>query len=428
MGEVIRRIDKPLQVNPFRLSQPMGAALAFLGIDGCMPLMHGGMGCTSFTKVFLTRHFCEPIAIQTTAVTDVTAVLDGGDGSIVEAVKNITAKVTPSLIGLHSTGLTETKGDDLRGIASQIDYPMVYVHSPDYEGGLESGWGKTTCALIEQLVAPCQQGRRNKVVLLPHVSLTPIEVEKLKEFIAGFGFEVQALPDLSTSLDGHLGEKQSALSSGGITVEAIRELADAGLILSVGDSMRLSAEALLKKNATLCHRHFPHLQGLEATDQLAACLLEFSHRELPPAGVIRWRKRLQDTLLDCHFALGQTRVLLVGEPDFLSGAAQLLREAGSQIRLVLSSVDSPQLDRLTADTVLVGDLEEAEKRQQDFDLVVGNFHTEALARRFGKGLVLRGFPNWEVVGNQLRNDQLYEGGSAFLCEVANAAERSRHGH
>jgi len=57
VGEVSHKIEKPLQVNPIRLSQPMGAVLAFLGIDGCMPLMHGGMGCTSFTKVFLTRHF-----------------------------------------------------------------------------------------------------------------------------------------------------------------------------------------------------------------------------------------------------------------------------------------------------------------------------------------------------------------------------------
>ena len=45
----------------------------------------------------------EPIAIQTTAVNDVTAILDGGDYSIVESVKNITKKVSPSLIGLHTT-------------------------------------------------------------------------------------------------------------------------------------------------------------------------------------------------------------------------------------------------------------------------------------------------------------------------------------
>ncbi len=113
MGKVIHKSSKPLQVNPFKLSQPMGATLAFLGIDKCMPLMHGGQGCTSFTKVFFTRHFCEPIAIQTSAVTDAIAVLDGGDYSIVESVKNITKKVTPSLIGLHTTGLPETKGDDI---------------------------------------------------------------------------------------------------------------------------------------------------------------------------------------------------------------------------------------------------------------------------------------------------------------------------
>ena len=75
MGKVIHKSSKPLQVNPFKLSQPMGATMAFLGIDKCMPLMHGGQGCTSFTKVFLTRHFCEPIAIQTTAVTDAMSIL-----------------------------------------------------------------------------------------------------------------------------------------------------------------------------------------------------------------------------------------------------------------------------------------------------------------------------------------------------------------
>ena len=153
MAEVTRKREKPLQVNPFKLSQPMGATLAFLGIDRCMPLMHGGQGCTSFTKVFFTRHFCEPIAIQTSAVTDAIAVLDGGDFSIVESVKNITRKVSPSLIGLYTTGLPETKGDDIHGVARQIEFPMVTVNTPDYERGFESGWALTCRAMIEQLIA-----------------------------------------------------------------------------------------------------------------------------------------------------------------------------------------------------------------------------------------------------------------------------------
>jgi nitrogenase molybdenum-iron protein NifN len=425
VGEINRHREKPLDINPIRLSQPMGAALAFLGVDRCMPLMHGGMGCSSFTKVYLTRHFCEPIAIQTTAVTDVTAVLDGGDSSIVEAVQNITKKVTPSLIGLHSTGMTETKGDDIRGASKQVNFPIVYVHTADYEGGLESGWGKTVKAMIEQLVEERSETRADKVVLLPHVSMQPIEVEKLKDFIASFGLQVVALPDLSTSLDGHLGEKQSALSSGGITVEEIFSLADAGAVISVGGSMRLSAAALLKKNPAMQHIHLEHVQGLVATDALVEQLMAYTGVEQPSASLVRWRKRLQDVMLDSHFSLGQTRVMVTGEPDFLVGACQALSEAGARIGLALSTVDAPQLASIDAARVMVGDLEDAEKLQSEYDLIIGSFHAEALAHRFGKALVLRGFPCWEVVGNQLKNDLLYEGGAYFLCEVANAAEAMR---
>jgi len=426
MAEVRHRSTKPLQVNPFKLSQPMGATLAFLGIDRCMPLMHGGQGCTSFTKVYFTRHFSEPIAIQTSAVTDAIAVLDGGDYSIVESVKNICKKVTPSLIGLHTTGLPETKGDDLRGVAKKVDFPLVWVNTPDYEGGLESGWALACRAMIEQLVAASETLDDNKVVLLPHVSLQPLEVEKIKEFIAAFGFEVLALPDLSTSLDGHLGEKQAALSSGGISVEEIRALGDAGLVISVGDSMLPCAEALRKKNPDMRHQHFAHLQGLVAVDALCEVLLAETGFSGPPLAVERWRQRLQDALLDSHFSLGQTRLLVVGEPDQLAGICSALSEAGGRVSVAISSVDSPQLERLPAQQVLVGDLEDAENLADQYDVIVGNGHCEALAERLHKGLVLRGFPNWEQVGNQLKNDVLYEGGCFLLFEAANAASAWRH--
>ncbi len=425
MGEVIHKSGKPLQVNPFKLSQPMGAALAFMGVNRTMPLMHGAIGCTSFAKVFYTRHFAEPIAIQTTAVTDITAILDGGDYNIVAAINNITKKVSPKLIGLHTTGLTETKGDDVQGVAAKIDFPLVWVNTPDYEGGFESGWALAARALIRQLVKPADQINRKKALILPHVSLQPIEVEKIKEFVALFGYQVYALPDLSTSLDGYLGEKQGSLTGGGIEVEEIRALGDAGLVISVGDSMAACARALLEKNAGMTHHHFAHLQGLEATDHLVAALLAESGLEAPHPSIIRWRKRLQDALLDSHFSLGQTRILAAAEPDHLAGLCQALHEAGGKIAVAVSSVDSSQLEKIRANKVMVGDMEDVESLRAGYDLIVSNFHAEALAHRYHKGLVLRGFPNWEQVGNQLKNDILYEGGAYFLFEAANAAEHMR---
>ena len=421
MGNVNSKSSKPLQVNPFKLSQPMGATLAFLGVDQCMPLMHGGQGCTSFTKVYYTRHFCEPIPIQTSAVTDAIAVLDGGDYSIVESVKNITKKVTPSLIGLYTTGLPETKGDDIQGVTKQIEFPLVYANTPDYEGGLESGWAVACKALIEQLVASSEAINENMAVLLPHVSLQPIEVEKIKEFIEGFGFNVYAVPDLSTSLDGHLGEKQAALSSGGIKVEDIRILGEAGMVISVGDSMQECAKALLQKNDAMRHYHFAHLNGLEATDDLVALLLEETGFSSPPETVKRWRQRLQDAMLDSHFTLGQTRFLVATEPDQLAAICRSLHEAGGRVTVAVSPGNSTQLDHIPAEKVLVGDLEDAEDFADDYDVIVGNCHCEQIAHRLGKGFVTRGFPNWEQVGNALKNDVLYEGGCYLLFEAANVA-------
>ncbi|MBN2791900.1 MAG: nitrogenase iron-molybdenum cofactor biosynthesis protein NifN, partial [Desulfuromonadales bacterium] len=208
-------------------------------------------------------------------------------------------------------------------------------------------------------------------------------------------------------------------------VEEIKSLGDAALVITVGDSMLKAAAALLAKNRAMRHHHFPHLGGLEATDSLIAMLLAESGIEQPPTHIIRWRKRLQDAMLDCHFSLGQTRFLVVAEPDQIAGICQSLYETGGKVTVAISTVDSPQLEKIRAAKVLVGDLEDAERLATEYDLVVGNFHCEALAHRLHKGLVTRGFPNWEQVGNQLKNDILYEGGAYFLFECANAASAQR---
>ncbi|MBN2644999.1 MAG: nitrogenase iron-molybdenum cofactor biosynthesis protein NifN, partial [Desulfuromonadaceae bacterium] len=219
--------------------------------------------------------------------------------------------------------------------------------------------------------------------------------------------------------------KQAALSTGGTPIDEIRALASATLVFSVGDSMQQPARALLKKNPALKHHHFHHLSGLQATDQLIECLLKESGRQ-PSPSLVRWRKRLQDALLDSHFSIGQTRFALAAEPDQLAGLAAAVREAGGRVALAVSSVASPQLERLEAERVMVGDLEDAEDLAEHYDVIIGSFHCEALAHRLHKGLVLRGFPNWEQVGNQLKNDVLYEGSAYFLFECANSANHCRH--
>lgn len=410
---------KPLHVNPLKLSQPMGATLAFLGIKNCMPLMHGAQGCASFTKVLFTRHFNDPIAIQTTAVNDITAVIDGGDKGISEAVENITKKVTPDLVGLFTTGMTETKGDDIKGATLLLKerQKMVYVHTPDFEGGLESGWSLSVQNIITQLIEPTTQVKKDKVLLIPNVNLSPIEVEKLKEALELLDLVVFALPDLSDSLDGHLGVKQGALSSGGISVLDIEKLGDAGAVLTVGRSVKKCGEIFSEKFSQSTHLHFDSLIGLEASDDFYAKILAYMDEKSIPNSVKRWRARLQDVLLDTHFTLGKAKIVIADEPDSAYAISKALREAGGTCEAYISQRSEVQ-EAFTC-KVAIGDLEEVEKALPQMDMLITNYHGERLAHKHHKALLIRGFPNYEQVGIGLRHNILYEGSCAFLCEVNN---------
>ena len=58
MAKVVKS-SKSCTVNPLKISQPMGGAMAFMGVNNCMPMLHGSQGCTSFGLVLLVRHFRE---------------------------------------------------------------------------------------------------------------------------------------------------------------------------------------------------------------------------------------------------------------------------------------------------------------------------------------------------------------------------------
>jgi nitrogenase molybdenum-iron protein NifN len=101
---------KACAVNPLKMGQPLGASYAFMGLASCMPLMHGSQGCTSFGVVLLVRHFKEAIPLQTSAMNEATTILGGYD-NLEQALLNIRSRAKPAVIGICSTGLTETKGE-----------------------------------------------------------------------------------------------------------------------------------------------------------------------------------------------------------------------------------------------------------------------------------------------------------------------------
>src|SRR5271165_6138633 len=194
---------KACTVNPLKMSQPIGGALAFMGVKGCMPLLHGSQGCTSFGLVLFVRHFREAIPMQTTAMSEVATVL-GGYENVEQAVANIATRTKPALIGICSTGVTEIKGDDVDGFLKLIrqNHPefdklgLVYVSTPDFAGAFQDGWAGAVKRMAEVLVeTPAANAVRDasRINILPGSHLTPGDLEELRDIVEAFGLQPSIL-------------------------------------------------------------------------------------------------------------------------------------------------------------------------------------------------------------------------------------------
>ena len=49
--------------NACKLCAPLGACIAFAGVEGAVPLIHGSQGCGTYIRRYLISHFNEPIDI-----------------------------------------------------------------------------------------------------------------------------------------------------------------------------------------------------------------------------------------------------------------------------------------------------------------------------------------------------------------------------
>lgn len=421
---------KACTVNPLKMSQPLGASYAFLGLDSCMPVMHGSQGCTSFGLVLFVRHFKEAIPLQTTAMNEVTTIL-GGYENIESALLNIRKRAAPRIIAICSTGLTETKGDDVEGYLAMVrkrkpeldDTALVYISTPDYVGAFEDGWRHAVTGIIKTLVAPrADDGSApdkiaTQVNLLPGSHLTPGDLEELKQILADFGLSAITLPDVSGSLDGHIPPDWRGTTLGGTPHDDITCMGLSIATLAVGEQMRDAAEALQALTGTPYHL-FDRLTGLACNDRFLMTLSTLSGRAVPQK-YRRQRSQLLDAMLDGHFHLGHKKVAIGAEPDLLFAAGSILHEMGAELTCCVTTTRSPVLEQLPAETALLGDLEDLEAGAAHCDLMLTHSHGRQAAERLGKPFFRIGFPIFDRIGNAHRVMVGYRGTRQFIFEVAN---------
>jgi nitrogenase molybdenum-iron protein NifN len=422
---------KAASVNPLKMSQPIGGALAFMGVANCMPLLHGSQGCTAFGLVLFVRHFREAIPLQTTAMNEVTTIMGGMD-NIEQALLNIYKRAKPEIIGLCTTGLTETRSEDIHGDLKLIrkrnpelaNLPIVMVNTPDFKGAFQDGWSRAVTGMVEALAEKSVETIPGQINLLPGSHLTAADIEEIVETIAAFGLSCVVLPDLSGSLDGHIPEQFSPTTIGGTTVDEIRSMGSSLATIAIGQQMESAALALEKKSG-VPYTLFDRLTGLDANDRFLMFLSGLTGRPVP-LKYRRLRSQLVDAMLDGHFFFGGKKVAIGAEPDLLWALGSFMAEMGCEIAAAVTTTSSPLLEQMPCAQVLIGDLEDLELRAKDCDLLITHAHGRQASERLSIPLFRAGLPCFDRLGANHKLSVGYRGTRDLVFQIGNVFLEHAH--
>ena len=430
--------------NPCKACTPLGAALAFHGIEGAVCLLHGSQGCSTYIRRYLISHFKEPLDVASTNFSEHSAVFGGRD-NFVSALANLDRQYHPSLIGVATTCLAETMGEDLSLYLHALRKdgmdlpPVVTVSTAAYRGTHADGFHDAVRSLVTQLADPAAEGPGPGVlVFAPLVS--PADLRALKGWLADFGLAGALVPDWSDTLDGGPWQEYTPLPPGGTPLAVLKSSPRAlvwiepGVLLASAES---TAGTELQAQFGVPGHRMPWPLGVRASDRWFALLSELSGQAMPPA-LAQERARLIDSLIDGHKVVSGLRVAVFGEEDLVVALAVFLAEIGARVVAVATGGNSGRLTKALEDSLEVEALEglrifddsdffDLEKGLlgTEVDLLVGNSKGYKLATTLGVPLVRVGFPVHDRFGGARIRLLGYTGAQALFDTLMNAVLEKR---
>ncbi len=436
--------------NACKMCTPLGATLVFQGIEGCVPLLHGSQGCSTYMRRYLISHFKEPVDIASSNFTEETAVFGGG-ANLKLAIENVARQYAPSMIGIATTCLSETIGDDvqliLNSMGNSIDgTALVHVSTPSYSGTHVDGFHGAVAAVVDRF-NPADKTNVNGTLKTGGVNLFPgmlsnEDFRYLKDIFRDFGIPVTILPDYSERLEGPSWEEYQAIQKGGTTISDIENMNTAVHSMEFGAVLALAAEKGEKTAGEILSRRFnipctrlPIPMGVKATDRFLDALSRISGRPVPE----RYRKekwRLVDTYVDGNKYVSKKRALIYGEEDFVVSMAGFLAEVGI-IPILCASGGKSKTFKAALEQMLPAKLIDQMIIQNDMDftcmeetaaampedlrpeIIIGNSKGYAMARRLKIPLVRVGFPIHDRIGGSRILHVGYKGALQLFDNIVN---------
>ncbi|MGD9125094.1 MAG: nitrogenase component 1, partial [Desulfarculaceae bacterium] len=168
--------DYVSSTNACKACMPLGACIAFKGIEACVPFLHGSQGCATYMRRYVISHFREPIDIASSSLGESEAVFGGGP-NLKQGLVNVINKYQAKSVGIATTCLTETIGDNVPAIVREFlaeakleggdgALPaLIHAATPSYAATHLEGFHAAVKAAIAQLAGPT--ARHSGVNILP---------------------------------------------------------------------------------------------------------------------------------------------------------------------------------------------------------------------------------------------------------------------
>jgi nitrogenase molybdenum-iron protein NifN len=424
--------------NACKLCTPLGATLAFKGVEGAIPFLHGSQGCATYMRRYIISHFREPMDIASSALGEKNAIYGGGP-NLKKGLLNAMQKYGAKVIGVATTCLTETIGDDVARILAEFrqefhDLPLaelVHVSTPSYSGTHMDGFHGAVQAMADQLCVEAKPAN-SRVNLLPGM-VSPADIRHLREICRGFGVEPILLPDYSETLDGPALLDYENIPSGGTPLADIRAMSGARASIELGRAISTQDTA-----GTSLHSRFgvPLFRlglpiGIRETDAFFAALKAVTGLETPRDLALE-RGRYVDSLVDGHKYVSGLKAVVYGEEDLCIGMTSFLAEIGVQPVLVATGAKNRDLAAhiqaacgdVLRQTPVVREgadffdiVEEAKALAPD--ILVGHSKGQRAARDWGIPLLRCGFPIHDRFGGQRMLHLGYRGAQTLFDRLVN---------
>ncbi|MEC9489569.1 MAG: nitrogenase iron-molybdenum cofactor biosynthesis protein NifN [Halanaerobiales bacterium] len=434
---------KRLNVNPCKMCMPIGAAVAFKGIEESMLLMHGSQGCSTYMRRHMSTHYEEPIDIASSSI-DEQGTVYGGEENLRQGLKNLIKLYSPKVIGVVTTCLAETIGEDINRIVADFkkannvkDISIITVPTPGYGGSQFEGYYLTLRKIVEQL----GEKSRNKSsrINLVAANLSPAEIREIKRILDLFELEYTILPDISRTLAAPFTENYSKIPAGGTAVSEIKKMGDAACTIEFGTLVdsSLSTAVYLEDKFGISAYRLPIPIGLKNTDKFVKTLAEISGKEVPQS-LKEARGRLIDTMIDSHKYNGAGRAAVFGDPEMIYAVSSICQENGISPVIMATGTDldifQRKLKELTADSrdqnLIFSDTDFEEIRnyvnEYDINILLGNSDGAFIEEKDGIPLIRIGFPIHDRVGASRQQNIGYQGSNNLLDQITNQLLALKH--